>query len=73
MLNLHLVPKHYEIPKNSGNALRVTHYTGEPDFLFHFHPEYELVLVLGGSGSRLVGRGGGGGGGGVDGGGGGGE
>jgi len=39
----------------SGQAVRLHYYKGGPIFRFHYHPEYELALVRGSDGSRLVG------------------
>lgn len=55
MRDLHLTPLPYPLPEGNGDALRVTCYAGEPDCLFHYHPQYELTLTLGSAGRRLVG------------------
>ncbi len=55
MKDLHLTPLPYALPERKGDALLVTCYTGEPDFLYHYHPQYELTLTLGSAGRRLVG------------------
>lgn len=55
MKDLHVSPRLWPLPKDTGQALIVTQYRGEPDFVFHFHPEYEIVLTLGSAGRRLVG------------------
>ncbi|MDD4869260.1 MAG: AraC family transcriptional regulator [Kiritimatiellae bacterium] len=55
MKDLHLAPKLCGLPKDAKQAIIINHYSGEPDFLFHFHPEYELVLTLGSRGRRIIG------------------
>jgi AraC-like DNA-binding protein len=55
MKDLHLTPLPYPLPSGDGAALLVTCYAGEPDFLYHYHPEYELTVTLGSAGRRLVG------------------
>lgn len=55
MKDLHLAPLPYPLPERSADALLVTSYAGEPDFLYHYHPQYELTLTLGSAGRRLVG------------------
>lgn len=55
MKDLHLTPLPYALPEGKGDALLVTCYAGEPDFLYHYHPQYELTLTLGSAGRRLVG------------------
>ena len=55
MKDLHLTPLPYALPEGKGDALLVSCYTGEPDFLYHYHPQYELTLTMGSAGRRLVG------------------
>lgn len=55
MNDLHLTPMPYPLPEGKGEALLVSFYRGEPDFLYHYHPQYELTLTMGSAGRRLVG------------------
>lgn len=50
-----LTPKLYSLPKDTRKAILVDYYRGCPHFLFHYHPEYELVLTRSGGGKRIIG------------------
>ena len=50
-----LTPKLYSLPKDTRKAILVDYYRGSPHFLFHYHPEYELVLTRSGGGKRIIG------------------
>ncbi len=56
MKDLHLAPRLYTLPKDTGRAILLHYYTGEPDFLFHYHPEFELVMTRGSRGRSLIGN-----------------
>lgn len=43
------------LPKNTGKSILLHHYQGHPDFLYHYHPEFELVLTRGTVGKRIIG------------------
>lgn len=55
MSKLKEVPTLYLLPKDTGQALRLEYYHGDPCSLFHYHVEFELVLTRGSIGRRIVG------------------
>ncbi len=55
MRDLHLKPVLYP-PPLKGRAVEVSYYRGDPHFRYHYHPEFELVLVRGSIGRRLIGN-----------------
>lgn len=50
-----LTPKPYRLPKDTQTAILVDYYRGNPHFLFHYHPEYELVMTRSNGGKRIIG------------------
>lgn len=50
-----LTPKRYLLPNDTRKAILVGYYRGCPHFLFHYHPEYEMVLTRSSGGKRIIG------------------
>jgi AraC-like DNA-binding protein len=48
-------PRRFDVPWQGETTCRVEHYEGLPRVSFHYHPAYELTLLCGGSGKRIVG------------------
>jgi AraC-like DNA-binding protein len=45
---------HYHVDIRSNRVFQLHQYSGQPDFYYHYHDEYELVFIRGTRGKRLV-------------------
>jgi AraC-like DNA-binding protein len=48
-------PSRFDVPWQGETTCRVEHYFGLPRVSFHYHPAYELTLLRGSAGKRIVG------------------
>ena len=55
MTSPNIAPEKYAFPEYAGRTLVVEHGEIKPRFLFHYHSDYELTLIRGRAGKRLVG------------------
>jgi AraC-like DNA-binding protein len=55
MTGIGIAPKKFEFPHYEDRRIRVEYHRGRVGFTYHYHPQYELTLMRGDAGKRVVG------------------
>lgn len=48
-------PRYYGVPRDTAESIRLHYRAKKPGITYHYHPQFELVMVRGSFGKRLVG------------------